>query len=395
MIKRKHNRKIWKKFKKLESLNRKFDKPKFWYVLKQYENRKRSLYLKRKKKKQNNDKSYKDEYVNKNKSILELPCHLDFEDNIDSIELLLNRIDTYLKVKSPHTRIDISKLNTVSINGLIFLLSEIDKIQSNKTQHKFNFKNIYKYNPKYGVNKDNEKLKFLLYKIGYWNYFGIKKPYKIDDSLCEEYFLSIKSDTLSHSKYVAELRDFISKKIYFLKDDIIQDYFDDAISEAMANSVEHGYIDKLAHRTIGKWWLCGHYDKQSNYLEFSFRDYGVGLRRTLEYNSDDKIKSLVREFVNMKRSDSDIIQLLVNDKLPKYKNNKNKVRGYGFKKFKEFAKNIGYNCEMKMLSGSGKYKFIYNNESKLENEILENLNFSIDGFLITWKIYLDGGKNEK
>ncbi len=63
-------------------------------------------------------------------------------------------------------------------------------------------------------------------------------------------------------------------------------------------SVEHGYIEKTENRKKGKWWLCGHYDKKENYLEFSFRDYGVGLRKTLEYNSDDKVKSFFRSILN-------------------------------------------------------------------------------------------------
>jgi hypothetical protein len=153
-------------------------------------------------------------------------------------------------------------------------------------------------------------------------------------------------------------------------------------------SVEHGYIKDTPLRQKGKWWLCGHYQKETNSLEFAFRDYGVGLRETLEYNSNESIKSFLRSIQHKIKSDAEIISLLVNDELPKYKDNKDKVRGYGFKKFKEFAKNIGYKCEMKIISGNGKLDYRYLPKCKTEEENLTEMDFEILGFLISWKIYL-------
>ncbi len=79
--------------------------------------------------------------------------------------------------------------------------------------------------------------------------------------------------------------------------------------------------------------------------------------------------------------------------LPKYKGKKDKVRGYGFKKFKEFAQNIEYDCEMKIVSGSGRYDYKYFSTSKVDEENLTNMNFKINGFLISWKIYLGDENN--
>lgn len=374
---REYRRRKWKRYKQLKSQNLKFKKCVDWLKIKKYENKKRAKYL----------KSHTNNNIDK---MLIIPSNLDFKTNINDVKLLTDRVKQYLQLSYHHTRIDLSQLNTISINGLMYLISKIDTIQNRKAQTRFNLISKFKYNPKYGLNKNNDKLKYLLYKIGYWDYFGIPKPYEINSTLDEEYFLSIKSDTISKSEYVAELREFISKKVHFLKNDIIQDYFDDAITETMSNSVEHGYIDQTSYRVKGKWWLCGHYDKNNEYLEFSFRDYGVGLRRTLEYNSDNGVKSFFRSIMNTNKSDSEIIKLLVNDKLPKYKGKKDKVRGYGFKKFKEFAQNISYDCEMKIVSGNGRYDYKHYAVSGNDEEILTDMNFKIDGFLISWKIYLGG-----
>lgn len=382
MKKRKYCRIIWIWYKKLQEAGINFQRPRNWTKLKKYENRKNRKFL--------NDNNSNSNLKNKQDK-LTLPAIIDFGSNLKNIKNLLEEIKLYKKLSHSNTKIDLSKLNNISINGLVFLISEIDKIQNHKKLSKTNFHHGFKYNNKYGINKSNEKLKYLLYKVGYWNYFSIKKPYKINEDIKNEYFLSITTDVLSKSSCVADLREFIGNKVDFFQTDIIQDCFDDAITEAMANSVEHGYIIDTPNRTHGKWWLCGHYDKQNNYLEFSFRDYGVGLRKTLEYNADDKIRSILRGVGNTIKKDSEIIEILVNDKLPKYKSKKDKLRGYGFKQFKQFASNIGYDCEMKIISGSGQY--VYSHESGMsDKEVLTNMDFEIDGVLISWKIYLEGKK---
>jgi len=389
MTLRNYKRRKFKRYKQLEQSSIKFIRFIGWEKLKKYEKKKKSLHYK-------SVKNIEKNRLLKQKDkagLISFPSNIDFKEHIDNIELLISKFKYSMKLSSTIIRIDLSKLNNISINGLLYLISEIDILQNKKSKKRFNTTREFKYNPKYGVNKNNKKLKYLLYAIGYWEYFGIKKPYSIDETTKNKYFLSIKSDIISKSHYVADLRDFISEKVNFIKNEEIQDYFDDAITEVMANSVEHGYIKKTSFRTKGKWWLCGHYDKNSNYLEFSFRDYGVGLRKTLEYNADDKIKSLYRTLTNTHTTDANIIKLLVNDQLPKYKGKKDKIRGYGFKRFKEFAKNTGYDCDMSIISGNGKYSYSYNNTTEKELETLTDINFNIRGFLISWKIYL-GENNE-
>ena len=295
------------------------------------------------------------------------------------------------KVHRTSIRINLSKIKEISINGLIYFISHVDMLSNSRLYNRYNVKKDLKYNYKYGINPNNEKLKFQFLKIGFWDYFHIKEPYEVKIDTQNDYFLKIQTDTTVKTKYVAELRNFITSIVPFIKDEIIQEYFEDALTEVMANSVEHAYIEEITYTKKGKWWLCGHYNKLNNCLEFSFRDYGVGLRKTLEYNTSDIIQRYFREIGYKLKSDSEIISLLVNNKIPKYRNNKQKLRGYGFKKFKEFANNIGYNCEMKILSGKGKYKYSFNATTKQKYEKLEDLDFNLGGFLISWKIFINDG----
>ena len=102
------------------------------------------------------------------------------------------------------------------------------------------------------------------------------------------------------------------------------------------------------------------------------------------------MRSFIRNLKHSAKSDAEIIKLLVNDKLPKYKGKKDKIRGYGFKKFKEFASKMDCDCEMKIISGRGQYKYIAS--LSREEEILDEMDFSTDGVLISWKLYLSRKK---
>ncbi len=381
-------RRIFIKYKRLEESNLKFIKIKEWKYIKRYRLKKLKKHSKTLKFKKEHNKVYKENIY---KPFIKLGSVIDFEKNVDNIKKMNYDFIEAKKVHRTSIRINLSKIKEISINGLIYFISHVDMLSNSRLYNRYNVKKDLKYNYKYGINPNNEKLKFQFLKIGFWDYFHIKEPYEVKIDTQNDYFLKIQTDTTVKTKYVAELRNFITSIVPFIKDEIIQEYFEDALTEVMANSVEHAYIEEIPYTKKGKWWLCGHYNKLNNCLEFSFRDYGVGLRKTLEYNTSDIIQRYFREIGYKLKSDSEIISLLVNNKIPKYRNNKQKLRGYGFKKFKEFANNIGYNCEMKILSGKGKYKYSFNATTKQKYEKLEDLDFNLGGFLISWKIFINDG----
>jgi len=386
---RKVRRERFKKYKivKESENNFNFKESKVFLELLKYEKRKRSRFnkLKLNCNKKRKSINFENQQCIQRKP-LDLPKNIGFDLNLKDTEELIKKTNK-LQVLIGQ-RVNHKKLKNISTDGLLLLVSIIDKTLKLFRQ-KRNFREMdFGYNPKYGIKKDNEKLKYLLLESGYWNYFGIKKPYSID-SKEENYFLSIKSSNKLEMKEIVSVRKFINEKVDFIVNEEIREYFDDAISEAMANTIEHAYIKDTPNRTKGKWWLCGYYGKQKNYLEFSFRDYGVGLRSTLNYRKGERVKNFLRDLKAEKR-DSELIKLAVNDQLPKYKqkkNNKEARRGYGFKRFKKFAKENGLDSEMLIVSGKGKYN--YSIENALENERIEELSENVDGFLIRWKIYLN------
>lgn len=381
---RSYRRKRWKKYLGLIDG---FKKPNDYRKIQKYEKRKKRRASKKEKNivSHNQSKRFK-----LNRNLIDLPAKIDFFKNENVFLDFAQNLERIKKTPLKHFIINHKNLSYISIDGLLWLVSFLDYLSHSRKNERPDQVLKFTYNEKFGVRKEYSKLRFLLLESGYWEYWGISKPYQIEKNIENEYFLSIKSDHVYSGKCVTDVRDFINSEVNFLQTEEIQNYFDDAISEAMANTLEHAYIQSMPFKTTGKWWLCGHYDKKDNTLEFAFRDYGVGLRKTIEYNSDGGIQSFIRQKkADFFQTDSDIIKMLVNDQLPKYQGKQNRKRGYGFKKFKEFALNCGHDCEMIIVSGKGKYHFTDINNQ--QSEVAHDMHMSVDGFLICWKLKLMGG----
>lgn len=379
---------LWRKIKK--SKNKvKFIKPGNYQKLKIYEKKKAVKF--RKTKKQKGQKDNKQKTVEHNRVPIVLNKNIDFEKNIEAIVDITNKINNFMsKSLTLDFYLDHKKIENISIAGLLYLVGQISKLTFAKFK---DGKHHLKYNKKFGLH-DNTKIKHLFNEIGYWKYFGIKKPYKIDNDIKENYFLSIQTSNQSDFTLLNEIKSFINKNVVFLQDNYGLEYqFDDAIKEAMGNSIEHAYPDNFSElgKQKGKWWICGHYDKKNNSIELVFYDYGIGIRNSMKYNlgEDADIVFLDRMKDASIRSDADLIEMAINGDLPKYKNYSDHDRGKGFKRFKNFAKASGFDCELTIVSNNGKYKLRYNSETKKEAVDKSKLSGSIDGMLIKWKINLN------
>lgn len=379
---RAHSRNRWKEYTRLKNEGEVFTHPSDYLRLKKYELRKKKKQL----------------ISNSNKRIndIKLPSKIDFENNISSIFFVSQQIEEYMQshIKG-NFRIDHSLINFTSIAGMLYLVGQVSRlvVPSNfKTSKKL------KYNKHYGLKNADSKLKYLFYKIGYWQYFGISKPYNIEQTIKDNYFLSIESNDRSNIILLNKIKKFIKEKVTIF-DSYIKEYkFDDAIKEAMGNAIEHAYGEDFLEpgKTKGKWWICGHYDNIAKTLELVFYDYGIGIRESMKKNMGEEAErrlmdKLSDKFIN---SDADLIGIAIDGKLSKYKQYKKRDRGKGFQRFKDFAKSSGFDCDLIIVSGSGSYKYLYSDNTKEEHIEKKQLSNSIDGMLIKWKIKI-GDENEK
>ncbi len=368
------NRKKWKKYLKLESENDIFTKPLNYSKLKKYEHRK----------KRNTTKVKQDSRIND----IKLPSKIDFEGNIENVLSISDQIGSYMQshIKGSF-RIDHSSITSASIAGMLYLVGQVSRLVS---EGNFKTKKVLKYNKHYGLKNSDDRLKYLFYKIGYWQYFGIKKPYAIEQSVKDNYFLSIESNYKSDILLLNKIKNFIKEKVSIF-DSYIQEYkFDDAIKEAMGNAIEHAYNDDFseAGKIKGKWWICGHYDNINKTLELVFYDYGIGIRESMKKNMGEEAKIFLLDKFSDRfiKNDADLIGVAIDGKLSKYKNYKERDRGKGFQRFKDFAKDSGFDCDLTIISGSGSYKYSYSHHKDKEYVDKKSFSNSIDGMLIKWKI---------
>ena len=376
------NRQRWKNYIWLKSNDKIFEFPLNYLVLKKYEKRKKK----------------KTTTTNKNKRIndIKLPSRINFDDNIESILLISNQIEKYLEshIKGSY-RIDHSFITSASISGMLYLVGQVSRLVSHG-----NYKTTrgLKYNKHFGLKHADDKLKYLFFKIGYWQYFGITKPYSVKQDIKDNYFLSIESNHISDMVLLNKIKKFIKNKVTIFDSYKIEYKFDDAIKEAMGNAIEHAYGDdfQAVGKVKGKWWICGHYDNINKTLELVFYDYGIGIRESMKNNMGEEAKIFLLDKLSDKfiKSDSDLIAVAIDGKLSKYKNYKDRDRGKGFKRFKDFAKSSGFDCDLTVVSGSGSYKYQYTEQTKHENIIKKQLSNNIDGMLIKWKIKI-GEENGK
>lgn len=369
-------RKKWKKILKTKELTQDyFIKPKGYQKLKKYEQRKR--------------RNRSSRVVANHLSDIELHSKIDFDENISSVFSVTKQIDKYLfSHLKGNFRVNHRDLKAVSLDGLLYLVSQISKIK--KVKEKESSKRKLKYNKHLGLKSASQELKYLFYTIGYWDYFGIKKPYSISQDIKENYFLSIESNTKSDFDLLNKIKKFVKSKVSMFDDYALEYKFDDAIKEAMGNAVEHAYTDDFAAigKDKGRWWICGHYDNVSKSLQIIFYDYGIGIRESIAKNMGEEAKrylldKLSEHFI---KSDADLIEMAIEGKLSKYKNYKEHDRGKGFKRFQDFAKSSGMDCELQIVSGKGKYTFNFDKIMKNENVAKRNLDDKIDGMLIKWTI---------
>lgn len=308
--------------------------------------------------------------IKKESVVIDLPEILSLEAEYRGDFLIaINKLRKYLSSKKHQCSIDHSRIIRIDPEALLVLAAEIKRSVSNIHTRYLKYNN--EYAPK------NEQVIDMLNSIGYWKHFNINTN-SMNDSKGK--YLKILHDTEANNKHVVELRDFFNDQLQFLPSNTT-DMFDNAISEAIANSVEHAYIKKQDIVTINRaWWLAGAYNTDTKELVFGCYDQGIGVKEALGHHASKLMKLWIGALNLMTQSDSSVIETLVNEELPKYKHTD---RGHGFKHFIKFIEDYPEGS-LNIYSKKGEYKVLKQNDSIIP----KRYDFSdvLYGTLIVWKI---------
>lgn len=329
----------------------------------------------------------KQHFTNKNKKInlitkehvvIDLPAILSLEPEYrtDFLKEIKN-LQKYLSLKQYRCSIDHSKIERIDPEALLVLAAEIKRSANNGD------KRFLRYDKAYAPK--NEQVIRMLNSIGYWEHFNINLKNLGD---IKRRYLKILHDTEANNLHVVELREFFNSKLNFLPLDTTE-MFDNAISEAIANSVEHAYIKDQNIRTINRaWWLSGSYNMDTNELFFGCYDQGIGVKEALGHHDNRLVMKWVDDLKLMNQSDSNVLETLVTKELPKYKNTD---RGHGFKHFIKFIEDYSHGS-LNIYSKHGEYKAVKQEDSMIRSKY--DYTDSLDGTLIVWKIKLEGGEHD-
>lgn len=328
----------------------------------------------RKSRQYKNNLNKKNNYKTKKPKVIVLPIILSLEKAYRNEFLRsITELQQYLPSKDYKCSIDHSKIKRIDPEALLVLAAEIKRSVSNKGI------NHLKYNKRYAPK--NEQVLRMLNSIGYWEHFNIHMDSNNDR---KRRFLKISHDIIADNSHVVDLRDFFNRKLNFLPLHTTE-MFDNAISEAIANSVEHAYIKEQKLITIKRaWWLSGSYNMETKELCFGCYDQGIGVKEALGHHDDRLIMKWIEKLNLKAKNDSDVIETLVNEELPKYNNTD---RGHGFKHFIKFIEDYTYGS-LNIYSNKGEYNIFKEEDSIIKTKY--DYEDTLNGTLIVWKIKLEG-----
>lgn len=152
-----------------------------------------------------------------------------------------------------------------------------------------------------------------------------------------------------------------------------------ALSEAMANVIDHAYppdIEKVWIR--GQWWMSGYKNTLTGELVFIFYDQGVGIPATIPVKWDSSFKALVG-LLGYVPSDSQLIEIAT--KLGESRTDEAN-RGKGLQDLKMIIDQNDTVGALEITSGRGGY--IYRGKDRPSE--LMNYKNALDGTLIIWNV---------
>lgn len=341
------------------------------------------LQFKRKKFKFHNIKSIDHSYrKGGNKRIfLSAPKYIDYYYNnqknyIETNKFIESLIDCVL-VSERRVFIDFSKTELISAAAMLSFLAEVDILTS---KSKFGVGAIAFSHPK------NEKIESILNQVGFYDL--LKKEKRTTEEYPDVSFWKFTSGVCSQPQLASKMLAGIKKEIETSKSKKLYRGF----SEAMANSVEHAYLDDFddfSKDEVAKWWtFAGINDKE---LVVVICDKGVGIPKTLPKTQGvSALKQIFNELKISLQNVRDSTYIKAATTLSKTRTGQTN-RGKGLCDITSVIDNIGAGV-LSIFSNKGRY--IYNGKNKKIREVMRDYKSSVRGTIVEWSIPFEVDKNE-
>jgi hypothetical protein len=276
-----------------------------------------------------------------NSEILTAPEVFSVQDNFLETMLYLKKVDSF----AWHGRkglVDLSKINKITPDAVLYLLSCIDRQQDLHTSN--NIK---------GNAPENEYCKKVFLKSGFFRFVNSNYKHQEDIDI-----LSIRTGKLVSAKEAGAVVEYVRRKFKLERNQMTRATYV-TIMETMNNVHEHAYYE----RGNDRWWLMALHDNTCDRIHFTILDNGRGIPATIRRKIPDYFTGNDGELIKATFSEKNRSET----RLP--------YRGKGLPKIKalfdrELIKNLV------VISRNGYFNS--------EDDIAKNMNIEYKGTIISW-----------
>ncbi|MEZ7934414.1 MAG: hypothetical protein QMB67_05850 [Sulfurospirillum sp.] len=287
---------------------------------------------------------------------------IEFPKDISHLNSCLKYMEKFNDDENCRIWINHKKLKDIDNSSILFLTANIDQIR-----HGEKLRKDKRLAPSKNINKR-------LMAIGYWQALCSNSVHETTNLK----YLKIRSANKvkkTDNDFHTEIVEFFTQEKYGISSPEHKDALFDALYEAMANAVEHAYIDCADEEK--KIWLMGAHNEEKNQLEFVFYDIGIGIFASLEHGKK-AIHKAMRKFYRIFGRNETLKTLCTSD-LSRFKKEK-LGRGQGMIAFKTFIDIVSGTqiAQLEVITENLMYNSKNNEVTKIKQPI--------KGTLVRWTI---------
>lgn len=302
---------------------------------------------------------------------LNVPAHMSLLENYEETVEFINTIKRIVFEDGLFVFLNFFTCNNISFETCVVLAAEIDrctrKIPNSVT----------------GSYPKDPHVYFFLNEMGFFHLLNIRASKPIFDDETEIKTVRLQSGLDNPENLMRGI-----KELFYTEDgEKPQSHYSGnifrALTEAMGNSIEHGYPEKFQEQNevtcIPRWWRAGFKVKEDNSVLIILYDQGAGIPNTLETNWKEKLNALVSS-LSREPQDHEKIDLAMEKGRSR---TKIEGRGQGSYDMQSLIRE-SKNGVLDIFSYKGRY--MYTSDGECTTEPKKN---PLSGTLIVWSICLD------
>lgn len=300
-----------------------------------------------------------------------VPIIMSLFENYDECVRFINEIKEQIFINNVFVFLDFSKCTKISTETCVVLAAEIDRCMRKVPESVF------------GSYPNHPEVYFLLNELGFYHLLDIRSSKPTFDDAPEVDVVRLQSGKDNPENLMRGIKELF----YPPGQDVPKSPFSGkvyrALTEAMANAVEHAYPQSFLKLSEGAcvpiWWRAGFKVNNENKVLMILYDQGAGIPNTLTINWQERLEELISILSRDPYDDEKLALAMEKGRTM----TKIKGRGQGSYDMQQLIRESSDGA-LSIFSYRGKY--VYFNDGNWQQE---NLSLCLEGTLVVWKVCLD------